>query len=75
MPVTTNRGLVATDDPLAADLAVSMDEEVGMLDKDTTQLTSIIMSKLPVATARSFKEEWMNLKKRWGALLLRPLAS
>lgn len=59
MAVTINRDLVATDDPLSNDLAVSMDEQVAELDRDTTQFTSMLM-KLPVATAKSFKEEWME---------------
>jgi hypothetical protein len=57
MAVTTNRDLVATDDPLAVDLAISMEEQVAPLDRDTTQFTSMLM-KLPVETAKSFKEEW-----------------
>jgi len=59
MPVTIDSGLVATDDPLAADLAVSMDEQVAMLDKDTSQFTTMLM-KLSPSIARSFKEEWME---------------
>lgn len=59
MPVTINSGMVATDDPLAADLAVSMDTQVAMLDKDTSQFSTMLM-KLPEATAASFKEEWLE---------------
>jgi len=59
MPVTINSGLVATDDPLAADLKVSMADKVAYLDSDTSQFTTMLM-KLPVATAKSFKEEWEN---------------
>lgn len=57
MPVTTNRDLVATDDPLSNDLAVSMADQVARLDRDTSQFTSMLM-KLDVETAKSFKEEW-----------------
>lgn len=60
MPVTMNRGLVATDDPLAADLAVSMDEQVGKLDADESQFSTMLM-KLSPDTAKSFKEEWLPL--------------
>lgn len=59
MAVTVNRDLVATADPLAVDLAVSMDDQVAELDRDTTQFTSMLM-KLNVATAKSFKEQWME---------------
>ena len=57
MAVTINTGQIATDDPLAADLQVSMASKVAYLDTDTTQFTTLLM-KLPVETARSFKEEW-----------------
>ena len=57
MAVTITSGLVATDDPLAADLAVSMADQVAMLDKDTSQFTTMLM-KMPASTASSFKEEW-----------------
>lgn len=59
MAVTIDSGLNATDDPLAADLVQQMDEQVSMLDVDTTQFTSMLM-KLPVETAKSFKQEWMT---------------
>lgn len=59
MPVGIDSGLVATDDPLAADLAVSMDEQVGMLDKDNSQFTTMLM-KMEPRTASSFKEEWLE---------------
>lgn len=59
MAQTVNRGLVATDDPLAIDLAVSMQEKVANVDRDTSQFASMLM-KLPVQTAKSFKEEWME---------------
>lgn len=59
MAVTMNRGIVATDDPLSNDLAVSMDTQVANQDKDTSQFSSMLM-KLPVATSKSFKEEWME---------------
>ena len=59
MPVTIDEGLVATDDPLAADLRVSMADKVAELDKDTTQFTTMMM-KLPESTAKSFKEEWLE---------------
>jgi hypothetical protein len=59
MAVTINSGMVATDDPLSNDLAVSMSEKVAMLDVDNTQFTTRLM-KLPEQTASSFKEEWMD---------------
>lgn len=59
MAIGIDSGLVATDDPLAADLAVSMDEQVGMLDKDNSQFTTMLM-KMEPATASSFKEEWLE---------------
>jgi hypothetical protein len=59
MAVTTNRGVVATDDPLSNDLAVSMDTQVANQDVNTTQFSSMLM-KLPVTTSKSFKEEWME---------------
>jgi len=59
MAVTIDSGLSATDDPLAVDLAISMDEQVGMLDKDVSQFTTMLM-KLSKGTAKSFKEEWME---------------
>lgn len=59
MAVTVNRDLVSTADPLAADLVPSMDSQVAELDRDTTQFTSMLM-KLPVDTAKSFKEQWME---------------
>lgn len=59
MAVTINSGMVATDDPLSNDLAVSMSEKVAMLDVDNTQFTTMLM-KLPEGTASSFKEEWMD---------------
>src|SRR5436190_1641815 len=59
MAVTTNRDLVSTANPLSNDLAVSMEEQVAMLDIDTTQFSSMLM-KLPEATASSFKEEWLE---------------
>jgi len=57
MAVTTNRDLVATDDPLAVDLAVSMDSQVANVDRDTSQFATMLM-KLPVETAKSFQEQW-----------------
>jgi hypothetical protein len=57
--VTVDTGIQATDDPLAADLKVSMDSKVGMLDTDNTQFTTLMM-KLPASTASSFKEEWLE---------------
>jgi hypothetical protein len=57
--ISIDSGLVATDDPLANDLAVSMDEQVGMLDKDVSQFTTMLM-KLSPGTAKSFKEEWLE---------------
>lgn len=57
MATAVDRGLVGTADPLAADLAVSMDSKVAMLDKDVAQFATMLM-KLEPATARSFKEEW-----------------
>ena len=59
MAQTIDEGLQATDDPLAADLKVSMASEVADLDKDTTQFTTMMM-KLPESQARSFKEEWLQ---------------
>lgn len=59
MSVTVNTGLVSTADPLAGDLVPSMDEQVALLDRDTTQFTSMLM-KLPVSTAKNFKEQWME---------------
>jgi hypothetical protein len=59
MPQTIDEGLQATDDPLAADLKVSMADQVAELDKDTTQFTSMMM-KLPESQARSFKEDWLE---------------
>jgi hypothetical protein len=59
MAVTIDSGLSATDDPLAADLAVSMDEKVAMLDTDTSQFSTMLM-KAPSSTATSFKEEWLE---------------
>jgi hypothetical protein len=43
--------------PLAVDLAVSMDSKVATLDRDNTQFTSMLM-QLPVSTAKSFQEQW-----------------
>jgi hypothetical protein len=57
LATTVNRDLVASDDPLAIDLPVSMDEQVAMLDRDTTQFATMLM-KLPVSTAKSFQEQW-----------------
>src|SRR3954471_19679961 len=59
MAVTTNRGVLANDDPLSNDLAVSMDTQGANQDKDVTQFSSMLM-KLPVQTSKSFKEEWME---------------
>lgn len=59
MAVTIDSGLNATDDPLANDLAVSMENAVANADKDTSQFTTMLM-KLQPATASSFKEEWME---------------
>lgn len=59
MPQTIDEGMVATDDPLAADLKVSMADKVANKDVDTTQFMSIMM-KLPASQARSFKEEWLE---------------
>lgn len=59
MAVTIDSGLSDTADPLAADLAVSMDEKVATLDVDNTQFTTMLM-KLPASTASSFKEEWLE---------------
>lgn len=55
--VSVNRDLVDTGGPLAVDLAVSMDDQVGTLDRDTTQFASMLM-QLPVSTANSFQEQW-----------------
>lgn len=52
-------GVSATDDPLANDLVVQMDREVGNEDVDNTQFTTMQM-KLPASTAKSFKEEWLE---------------
>lgn len=51
--------MVATDDPLSNDLAVSMENQVANQDKDTTQFSTMLM-KLPSSTAKSFKEEWLE---------------
>lgn len=59
MPLTIDEGVVATDDPLAADLKVSMAPQVAKLDIDTTQFTTIQM-RLPESQGRSFKEEWLE---------------
>lgn len=56
MAVTVDSGAQATDDPLANDLAVSMDSQVAMLDRDNSQFSTMMM-KLPSAQASSFKEE------------------
>lgn len=59
MSVTVNRDLVAVADEPAADLVVSMDNRIAMLDKDISQFSTMLM-KLPVATAKSFKEQWQE---------------
>lgn len=59
MPVTVDTGLQATDDPLANDLAVSMENKVANQDKNMSQFTTLLM-KLNPSTAKSFKEEWME---------------
>lgn len=59
MAVTVDSGAVATDDPLANDLRVSMDEKVANQDVDTSQFATMLM-KMPVDQASSFKEEWME---------------
>lgn len=56
MAITVDRDAQATDDPLANDLRVSMDEQVKNQDTDTTQFTTMLMN-LPSSTAKSFKEE------------------
>ncbi len=58
MAVTID-GVSATDDPLANDLVVQMDRQVGNEDVDNTQFTTMMM-KLPSSTAKSFKEEWLE---------------
>lgn len=59
MSVTVNRDLVAVADEPSADLIVSMDDRIAMLDKDTSQFSTMLM-KLPVATAKNFKEQWQE---------------
>ena len=59
MAVSVTTGLGDTSSPLAADLKVSMDTQVGMLDTNTTQFTTLLM-KVPASYAKSFKEEWME---------------
>ena len=59
MAVTIDSGAVATDDPLANDLAVSMDEAVANQDVETTQFATMLM-RMPTAQASSFKEEWLR---------------
>lgn len=59
MAVTIDSGAQATDDPLANDLAVSMDTAVANQDVDTTQFTTMLM-RMPTAQAQSFKEEWLR---------------
>ena len=54
MAVTIDSGAVATDDPLANDLAVSMDEAVANQDVETTQFATMLM-RMPSAQASSFK--------------------
>src|SRR5438552_6009673 len=49
--------MVATDDELAVDIAVSMADQVAMLDVDTTQFTTMMM-KMPDSVASSFQEQW-----------------
>jgi hypothetical protein len=57
--VTVDSGLNATDDPLAIDLKVSMDEKVGMVDTNTSQFGTMLM-KLGASQARNFKEQWLE---------------
>lgn len=59
MPVTIDSGAQATDDPLAADLRISMDSQVANQDVDTSQFATMLM-KMPVDQASSFKEEWLE---------------
>lgn len=59
MAVTIDTGSQATDDPLAADLRVSMDSKVANQDVDTSQFATMLM-KMPVEQASSFKEEWLE---------------
>lgn len=59
MSVSVNRDLVAVADEPSADLVVSMDDRIAMLDADTSQFSTMLM-KLPVATAKSFKEQWQE---------------
>jgi hypothetical protein len=59
MSVTVNRDLVAVADEPSADLVVSMDDRIAMLDTDLSQFSTMLM-KLPVTTAKSFKEQWQE---------------
>ena len=59
MAVTIDSGLQATSDPLAADLAVSMEEVVANQDVDNSQFSTMLM-KLDPKVASSFKEEWLE---------------
>jgi hypothetical protein len=58
MANTMQRGLVATDDPLANDLIVSMRRQVAYLDVDTTQFYTML-DRISTEEAKSFKEEWL----------------
>ena len=58
MAVTVDTGVQATDDPLAVDLAVSMDEQVANKDKDVSQFSTMLMKMSP-KVASSLKEEWL----------------
>jgi hypothetical protein len=59
VPVTVDSGPQGTDDPLAIDLKISMDEKVGMVDTNTSQFGTMLM-KLGASQARSFKEQWLE---------------
>jgi hypothetical protein len=59
VPVTVDSGPQGTDDPLAVDLKISMDEKVGMVDTNTSQFGTMLM-KLGASQARSFKEQWLE---------------
>lgn len=59
MATTIYRDLISVADDTASDLVISMDDKVAMLDKDTSQFSTMLM-KLPVSTAKSFKEQWQE---------------
>lgn len=71
MAVTIDSGAQATDDPLAADLALSMDRQVANQDVDTSQFSTMLM-KMPVQQASSFKEEWLEIMGRCKTFFGRP---